>query len=233
MSQVYISKGWTSVSSWFPTKQEGVWTEGSDPSEHLPSALLKLPLPSWLWLWIWIWIIHIHVVMDNLSNRPENWQHAYLKPRVVSTRITAVASIRIFQIAVTKWMDINKISVWVPNLHCILMLHNFTLKQFSIVNLTADLSWSNQDGIAGTRFTLPNETIKKEKVDKIYLKRSSRQWTLGNKRRCSWERKNKWSKPYDFPRLLLWEPLQALMQGSGAQLAPWIEDMELRLSEDS
>lgn len=126
MSQVYISKGWTSVSSCFPTKQEGVWTEGSDPSELLPSALLKLPLPS--------------VAMDNLSNGPENWQHTYLKPRVVSTRITAVVSIRIFQIAVTKWMDINEISVWVPNLHCILMLHNFTLKQFSIVNLTADLS---------------------------------------------------------------------------------------------
>jgi len=116
MSQVYISKGWTSVSSCFPTKQEGVWTEGSDPSELLPSALLKLPLPS--------------VAMDNLSNGPENWQHTYLKPRVVSTRITAVVSIRIFQIAVTKWMDINEISVWVPNLHCILMLHNFTLKHF-------------------------------------------------------------------------------------------------------
>lgn len=82
------------------------------------STSLKPPLP--------------YEAVENQSNTPENGQHAYLKPTVVSTRI--------FQIAVTKRVDINEISVRVPNLHCTLMLHNFTLRKFSIVNFIADLS---------------------------------------------------------------------------------------------
>lgn len=113
------------------------------------------------------------------------------------------------------------------------MLHQFTRRQFSVFSSTADLSfqsrWNDRHQIYPPTW---NNQKKKKQAKYIWnnLQDTDHQATKDS---VHWERKIKGNKPYDCPWLLLWEYLQAVMQGSGAQQTPWIEDTDLRVSGNS